>query len=59
MKKRTKITKEELRKITAGARRAADVEMGFGIDRKNNIFIDRKKKNNKWRCRSVVEDEIY
>lgn len=52
MKKYNKITKEELRKIAAGARRAVDVELGIGVNARHTIFIDKKKKFSKGKCRT-------
>lgn len=57
MKKRAKITKAELRKIAAGARRSIDLEMGIGINNHHNISVDKKKENNKTRCRNKKSDD--
>jgi hypothetical protein len=51
MKIKTKITKEELRKIAAGARRAVDIELGIGLNNRHTIFTDKKKKADKEKCR--------
>ncbi len=56
-KKRSKITKDELRKIAAGARRAVDMEMGVGINTHYTISTDKKKKENKNRCRNLMLDD--
>jgi len=56
-KKRTKITKEELRKIAAGARRAVDLEIGIGINAHHTISTDKKKEENKNRCRNKKLDD--
>lgn len=57
MKKPTKITKEELRKIAAGARRAVDLELGIGINAHHTISIDKKKEKNKTLCRDKKIDD--
>ena len=56
MKKRSKITKEELRRIAAGARRAVDIEMGISINSHYTISIDKKKEKNKNLCRDKSKD---
>ena len=56
MKKKT-ITKEELRKIAAGARRAVDIELHIGINQHHNISVDKKKKKNKEKCRDKKLDD--
>lgn len=56
-KKRSKLTKEDLRKISAGARRAVDIEMGIGINTHYTISIDKKKEQNKTKCRNKQIDD--
>ena len=56
-KKRTKITKEELRKIAAGARRAVDLELGIGINTHHTISVDKKKEKSKKHCRDKKKDD--
>lgn len=45
------LTKERQIKIHADARRAVDLEQGVGINRRYNVSVDRKKKDNKEKCR--------
>lgn len=52
-----KITKEELRIIAAGARRAVDIELGIGVNNRHGISTDEKKKSNKRKCRSKRIEE--
>lgn len=55
-KKNMKISKNEMRLIIAGARRAVDLEMGFGINAHYTVSVDKKKKKNKKRCRDKKID---
>jgi hypothetical protein len=57
MKPPTKITKAQLRKIAAGARRAVDLELGIGLNTHHTISVDKKKENNKNRCRDKKKDD--
>jgi hypothetical protein len=50
-KKHSRITKEQLRKIAAGARRSVDIEMGIGLNAHHTVSVDRRKENNKNLCR--------
>jgi hypothetical protein len=50
------ISKEDLRKISAGARRAIDVENGIGVNRKHQVFNDKKKEIDKTKCRKKIEE---
>jgi hypothetical protein len=43
--------------IHRGARRQVDVEEGLGVDRKQQVFTDKKKKENKIHCRIKKLDE--
>lgn len=57
MKKDLKITKRQLRKIIAGARRAIDIEMGVRINSHYTISTDKKKERNKNLCRNKKLEE--
>ena len=55
-KNKTRLTKEDIRLIEAGARREAAVEGGF-YDGRNapKTFVDRKKRASKNACRGRVD----
>jgi hypothetical protein len=52
-----KITREELLKIKRAAHREAEISEGIGVDRKNQVFVDRKKEQNKKLCRGKKLDD--
>ena len=52
-----KISRDKLRKIVAAARREIDLEDYIGIDRKNQVYIDRRKKQDRDKCRKKIEDD--
>lgn len=54
--KHSRLTKEQIRKIAAGARRAIDLEMGISINVHYTISTDKKKKENKNWCRDKKVD---
>lgn len=56
MKKKNKISKDELLTIKRGARREAEIEVGIGVNRKKQVFTDKKKKANKEQCRKPETD---
>jgi hypothetical protein len=56
-KQKNKITKEDMATIKRGARRDVEIEVGIGINRKHDIFVDRKKQISKDKCRTKYKDE--
>lgn len=56
-KSNTKIKKDELRKIKRGARRNVDVAEGIGVNRKAQVFVDKKKKTSKNKCREKGKED--
>jgi len=56
-KPKNKISKDEMRTLVRGARRAVDVAAGIGINMKHNVFVDKKKKANRGACRKGVNND--
>jgi hypothetical protein len=54
---KTKITKEELRKIAAGVRREVDLENNAGLNRHYTVEVDKKKKQDREKCRKKELEE--
>lgn len=57
MKPKITITKEEIRKLKSKVRREIDILAGEGVDRKHQVFVDRKKEKSRKHCRAKKVDE--